>query len=185
MFLPHSIGPGSFSLDHLDVGPGSFSLDHLDVSFEWDALDLFVDWPSAVFEHFLCTNAVNAASPHTDAARTAVPRPGATTNSPNATAAPSANFFKRESAGSSADASGSTETSPTIEANDSQLRGTVIALVNRSAHKSAPGMCSACHNFICSRSLKTWLRSRRCLVRQGPLGACSSCKPDKLSPRNT
>ena len=124
----NAIGPGSFSLDHLVFGPGSSSLDHLDVSFEWDALDLFVDWHFAVFEHFLCTNGVRAAKPHTDAARTAVPKPGATTSSPNATAAPSASFFKRDGAGTSADASGSTEASPTVEANVSQLRGTVIAL---------------------------------------------------------
>ena len=77
-----AIGPGSFSLDHLVFGPGSSSLDHLDVSFEWDALDPFVDWQFAVFEHFLCTNAVRAAKPHTDAARTAVPKPGATTAVP-------------------------------------------------------------------------------------------------------
>ena len=47
--LPLPIGSGSSSLDHLELGPGSFSLDHLDVSFEWDALDLFVDRHSAVF----------------------------------------------------------------------------------------------------------------------------------------
>ena len=89
-----------------------------------------VHFPSTILmsEHFLCTNAVKAAKPHTDAARTAVHRPGATTSSPNATAAPSASFFKRDGAGTSADASGSTEASPTVEANVSQLRGTVIAL---------------------------------------------------------
>lgn len=53
---------------------------------------------------------------------------------------------------------------PTASLKDSQLLAVTTALVRRSAHSSAPGVCSTLHSFEANLSRSTKDRRRKCLV---------------------